>query len=116
MAAGGDLTPVYYIVSIGGVLVTGLWSMRKYISSQKEKWTKEGKSQADLTSAIDHLNDSAKANATATERNTRAIDKLSGDLRNFSDQTVRQLNAQDGRLIRLETRAGMRKNSQDEGE
>lgn len=101
-ATGTDLTPLYYLVSIAGSLTAGAVAMRKFLSSQRAKWQKEGKQEADLAGSIKQLGESAEANSKATDKNTRAIETLSGEMRNFRDQVTQQMNGLDGRVIRLE--------------
>jgi hypothetical protein len=90
-----DLVPLYYLAGIGATISSGLWATRSYFQSQRTKWLAEGRKEANLAEKLD-------SNTAAASKNTAAIDRLTGELRDFASQTRDQLSNHDGRIRRLE--------------
>lgn len=90
-----DLTPLYYLAGIAGTVGSGLMGARAYMNKQRDRWISEGTKQASLADKLD-------ANTDAARANTRAIEDLSREMRDFAAETKTQLNGHAGRIDRLE--------------
>lgn len=92
---GGSLVPLYYIVSIGAVIVTAIWALKKYNDREREKWVKRGKQEQDLSDRLEGV----------IESNTQlrtSVDKLTQRMDGFTSNVNGQLNGHDRRIEKLE--------------
>ena len=93
--SGGNLVPLYYIVTIVGVLAGGIFGLVRWLRNEKRRWTQEGvHAQKQI--------DSVTANTEAAKKNTEAIGSLTAEMRDFVLETRSQLNSHGHRIERLE--------------
>ena len=92
---GGSLVPLYYVVSIGAVIVTALWALKKYNDREREKWLKRGKQEQDLSDRLEGV----------IESNTKlsaSLDKLTQRFDGYATRMDAQMNGHDRRIEKLE--------------
>ena len=92
---GGSLVPLYYIVTIAGVLAGGIFGLVRWLRNEKRRWTQEGQHAQKQAEAL-------AANTEAAKKNTEAISGLTAELRSFVMETRSQFNHHDNRIQRLE--------------
>lgn len=95
--SGLGLVPVFYIVSIIGVVAGGAFGLYRWQKSQRQQWLDEGVQ-------AQKQNDALTANTEAARRNTEAISTLTGELRGFMTDTRAQLSEHARKIDRLEAR------------
>jgi hypothetical protein len=96
--SGSSLVPLYYLSGIGVAVGGGVAGVRSYLGRQREKWVQEGAKEADLAKVLE-------ANSRVGAGNTEAIDRMSvelrrvgEDLRAFTSEASRRLDAVDRRF------------------
>jgi hypothetical protein len=89
--SSSSLVPVYYVVTILGILGGALFGLVKWLGQQRKRWTQEGQHHQRQEEAL-------AANTDAARKNTEAIGGLTEELRSFVRVTDNRLLEQDGKL------------------
>lgn len=108
-SSGSGLIPLYYVTAIVVAVLSIIWGSYKWYTQRKKEWTDGGKHAAEQAAALQSNTEAAKANTETAKRNTMAIEQLTGELRNFVDESRRRFDHQDSvladhahRITRLE--------------
>lgn len=100
--AVSSLDPLYYGLGIVALIISGLWALKRYADQQRRQNILQGNSEQRLADKLDAV-------VTATEKNTKSIDCLSGKFDKFSSDMDKRLTLTDYRVSRLENPNGTRK-------
>lgn len=100
-ATGGtsvSLVPIYYVLSILGLLSGLIYGSVKFYQRSKKQWVDEGEQRRRQAEAMER-------NTTAATANTTAIEKLSGDMRSFTSEIRDGMEKLDIRVTALERKS-----------
>jgi hypothetical protein len=99
IAQGGDITtdlvPLYYAIGILGLIVGGLFTLKRYAASQRQRDVQQGIREGQLA-------DNLAANTKAADKNTASIEKLGEKFDTFAAAIDKRLTLVDYRVDKLE--------------
>lgn len=91
----GDLTPLYYGLSILVLICSGLWALKKYSDNQKQDSIQRAIREQALTDKLD-------ANTRAADKNSTALERLGEKFDTFSSAVDKRLTLLDYRVDKAE--------------